>query len=613
MSNEQRQRQFLEPIIGEIKRKEYLAVDIETKNGTSTVEAGFTRPFLVGLYDGHHYTAFKNKNKGVWWDEGNCVDSFMREILTKKHRGKNIYAHNGGKFDFLFFLPWLQNIGRTLGYAFSIIPIQSSIQVLDVWENKNEKQGKWRWLDSLKLLPMSLQSAAKTFSLPGKMTTFDLNTDEKSPIWEEYNEVDCIQLYKVVDKFHTYIEKMGGEVGITAPSTAMNLFRRKYLKRLINRHTKHHDFIRQAYVGGRVENFVKAGIDLKYLDINSSYPRSMLEPMPVGECQTLNGMPPTRMLDSQRIGFVECFVEYPEVNIPVLPVKYKGKLIFPVGKISGIFSWDELRLAMVQGAKVKSWGKSVWYESYMLFGEMVEELYRYRNKSLPEYDGGLDAIAKLILNSTYGKFAQSPERKSIRIFERGEPVPVGAEPIGGIESGIYYVTEEKDAAYIMPQISAHITALSRLRLVTGMLSVESQGWRVYYCDTDSMVVDYEARVETSTALGAWKDEYPGVKLRGKFLGPKMYVIESMQPGLVSKTVAKGFVKKHRTPDTLSALQRGETVEFDRLEKVQTLARAGFARGPAIVTTKRSLKSQTLEKRDHEGNNRSKPITLEMWK
>jgi hypothetical protein len=309
---------------------------------------------------------------------------------------------------------------------------------------------------------------------------------ETFDVWEAYNALDCKVLRLGLVKFHDLVEqKLHGEVGITAPSTAMKVFRRVYQKEFIHRNAhfkecngqcKHgyrtviergrkkgvsiagcgrvgcdsqchgcaHDWVRQGYYGGRTEMFAEWGWDLRYFDVNSSYPASMLKDMPVGRMVVPKStkMEVLRELARTHVGFVECEVEIPkDCVLPPLPYKVPegkrvvikrpsgeeyvvppGKLIFPTGKLTGVWDWEELKLLdhpLVKGRIVRVI-KSVWYEKSPIFAEMVNDLYRYRQKHLTEcfdkkglptcgkkccnplFSEGLSFCAKLMLNSLYG-------------------------------------------------------------------------------------------------------------------------------------------------------------------------------------------------------------------
>jgi len=622
----------LRPLKGEVTRKRFLTLDIESKDGPSRVRPGFTRPFMVGVHDGEEYVEFRDLDPeaGAWdqryFHADGCVARAMRHVLQQQYAGWHVYAHNAGRFDYLHLLPWLMAEGERLGYSWTLIPVASSIQLLDVFSGppSRDNQHHWRFLDSFKLIPTSFDKACKGFGLPGKVD-HRLDLHELDPKWSPYLKQDCVGLYALLTKFHDYVENvLGGEVGMTAPSTAIKLLRRKYLKEPIPRSIDTHDFVRLGYFGGRVEDFIEAGDGLRYYDINSSYPRSMLELMPVGEGQWIDGEPPAWMM-REWIGFCDVDVEVPEdVIVPPLPVRLedvsqvraggiavgnlKGKLLFPVGRLRGVWEWSELSRALELGCTIRRWGRSVWYAGQHIFRDFVVDIYRHRDRSLPGYDEGLAQTAKIMLNSAYGKFGMKTERRTIHRYDDPNLPENAVAAWPDPDCPIYYVDKVVDAPYIMPQISARVTALSRVRLLDGMVeSIQREG-RVWYCDTDSMLTN--VKIATSTELGAWKDEFPehSGQIRGRFIGPKLYVLTV--PGSGWEYVkAKGF--EQRSVELLERLSRGETIVQKRLEKVGTMARNGFATGPKMRAVPRSLHLAT-GKREKLGDGTTRPWRLEMF-
>lgn len=379
-----RQERFLCPVVTPPKPKRCFVFDYESKDDASQ-RRGWTRPFLISFYDGTAVRFFRNSEKvaGLHWRtrhllSGGVTNEFLEFIFglfkdaneedRKRFQSDKglLYAHNGGKFDHLFLLGWLRR-NRHM-FVFEIASVQSRIQRLDVWPRGAEKEdGCWSFVDSISLLPMSLEKMGQAFSkgLFEKMK-IDLDMHEDDPFWEWYCGQDAVVLYRGLEAFHKIVEDLGGEVGITAPSTAMNLFRRIYLKdegwiersahfpdcdgtcKACTRrecegecHGCLHDFVRLGYYGGRTEVFERRSLDkrLKYFDINSSYPASMMHPMPAGKAV----FPKSTSLElffefrKSHIGFVECEVEIPKsCKIPPLPLRHGAKLIFPTGKIKGV-------------------------------------------------------------------------------------------------------------------------------------------------------------------------------------------------------------------------------------------------------------------------------------
>jgi hypothetical protein len=677
--------QYLKPLEGPVKRARFLVFDIESKAGDTQIP-GFTRPFMCGFFDGEKFFGFRNlpsANELPWEGrhtaKGGCVDRFLSLLFNRRNTyiDTAIYAHNGGNFDFLFLLAWLRARPQ---FDFAIVPIQSTIQVLKVWRRGKKKEGEWTFLDSLKLLPMSLAAACIALGVEGKKD-LPLKTHEDSPLWEEYNERDNRALYEVLVRTHDLVEdKLGGEVGITTPSTAMRLFRRKYLGNgsapmIIPRHLHWkackddecpgclHSWVRDGYYGGRTEIHRMKGKNLKYYDLNSSYPASMMFTMPAGNKIESDTYEPERYFKNY-VGFVECTVYIPpECEIPPLPFRAEsGKLLFPSGMFAGTWSAEELELLKHPRVKghVVSVVKCVWYRRVSVFVDMVTDLYKYRDKSLPGYDSGLSTLAKLILNALYGKFGMKEEREQIILVEEGESPPQNSKPAGGdIATGVWYETKIKSPCYVIPQIAAHITALARVRLWHVMNAVLEAGGKIYYCDTDSVITDVE--LPTGSELGALKDEYPGEPLDMEFFQPKVYTVQKGIPFAKVHTIKcldpagstdsdgepmpdpackgcskmkvtmKGLPARKRTPANMLHLLTGGcdehskkaparagvkpcekcgVVEFERLEKIRSLARKGFWTSPEMVGVKKRIVSE-YDKRIRLPDGGTSPIVLGM--
>jgi hypothetical protein len=674
----------LTALLSKPRERKIAVYDLESKDGESQ-KMGFDRVFLGGFYDGETFTTFRNHSsleKAKPWDtraiqDGGCIDQLMRKILTRDYRGYYIYAHNGGGFDHLHILPWLR--ARIEEFSVSIIPVQSTIQVLKITERTSKQV--WTFLDSIKLLPMGLDKILETFGLGGKVV-HDLNLPESNfKQWDGYLEGDCVKLHAALTEFQRIVkDEMGGELGITTPSTAMKLFRRKYMGHgktpaIIEQHrhfkecegielvkpvvpkrkdwTKDHavqetaskacnaclhDWIRLSYYGGRTEVFRSFGKGLSYYDINSSYPRAMLEDMPAGVCKQYGprkGVDDFRRIERDAIGFVECEVYIPPTcYLPPLPYRdqQRGKLIFPTGLFRGVWAWDELKLLFdpVVGGRITKVVRSVWYQRKTVFFDFVKELYAYRDTNLEGYNEGMALIAKLMMNSLYGKFGMNEDRREILILSKGEKPPEGAtfprfeDGNEDLLSRVCYVEKHVTPPYIIPQISSQITSLARIRLWRFMADVIRLGGRLYYCDTDSIITDINT-LPTSSELGELKNEYPGEVLDVEISGPKMYMLRKAtvfkKEHLTSckdkackgcsfvKLAMKGIPKSHRTEEQLNRLRDGLEVEFTRLDKLGRMAEAGFKNPPRVrKTTKRHI--AVYDKRTFVAGDDSVPIHLD---
>lgn len=565
------------------KRKKVVVYDVESKKGTpgnvlddQNQDAGFSRAFLITLFDGERSFSFRNEPSTKiypWWKRaimpGGVIDKLFQTLLVPEYSSKvaRIYAHNGGHFDHLFLLGWLYEHADE--YRFEVVLAQSRIQRLDVWRlDTPRKKLCWSFVDSISIIPLSLEEAGKTFQTAEQKDPIDLNTPEDDPIWDKYCMLDTKSLHAILVKFHRLVESLGGEVGLTAPATAINLFLRRFLKGTVERHahfkdckgrcedpkcarklfpvnkegktlcdgTCHgclHAWVTDAYYGGRTELFRRYGKRLLHFDINSSYPRAMMDMVPVGKkVEIIN---PTweqcRFLaKSGYCGLLECDVFIPKTcHIPPLPYRHEGKLKFPKGHLVG-GTWNIRELLLCEEPEVRGTvsniRKAVFYEGAPIFAKMVETIYKYRDKSNPYFDEGLSFIAKLILNSLYGKFGQKAQREAIMLVSPGNPdewpthlggVPYNGEPH---KDRLWKIPVFVDLPYMIPQIAQEITSNARIRLFRAMLAAMRAGIEVFNTDTDSLTLD--GAIATGDKLGEWKHEYANALLEGDFVAPKHY-------------------------------------------------------------------------------------------
>lgn len=653
---------MLHPIAGPVRRPEFGVVDLESKDGDSQ-KGGFTRPFMVGYYEGAgHPKIFHGPQ---------CLEEMIHFLLSPERDGMTYYAHNGGGFDWLHFLPLL----TACGYYFEISCVSSKIQCIKVKNHKDSHRKGWTFLDSMQLMPAGLGKLTVAFGTEvQKDSDFDYDIHEDDPRWLHYLRADLISLYQTLMSFYELVEDyLGGEVGMTTAATAMKTFRRTYQEFPIERHIDHHEFFRKAYYGGRVEIYRDEMKGLNYYDINSSYPYSMLGTMPVGDLKEWHGAPAGWLLDGY-IGFAHASVKVPEdIHCPILPFRTKdGKLIFPTGEFEGHWAAVELLAAEEQGATV-CWLESKWIESRPIFENMIEKLYSLRDKNSPNYNEALSYVAKIMMNSLYGKFATNTEKEKIIFAPLDFPIPCGATPLDPDDPDctIFRLKEEIDADYIIPQIAAHITALSRLQLHKFM-SPGIEGGELAYCDTDGFLTTANLDHICGTGLGALKDEGDGRVYHGTFLQPKLYYLEGRDgiklpagehkipkwalafesKGLVlfsdgeaipidpdepdaiphrklneekfskAKTVTVGqggyieFIERkavmkgyrNRTKEAFDTIKLGGTLSYESLTKIGWMVDKGFKCGPRMLTVKRAMRNDDV-KRIHFKDGTTKAVVL----
>lgn len=365
---------------------------------------------------------------------------------------------------------------------------------------------------------------------------------------------------------------------------------------------------REAFFGGRTNNikFYCEGdgvrSEIKYVDFTSLYPFEVSrKPYPVGHPKVVRHNFDTTMSFT---GISKCKVLPPrQLRFGVLPVRLDDKLIFPLCSacakirsqnscnhnmeercIIGAWTTPELRFAIKDGYKVldvyeelrfdeskynifsgyiKLWMKekqeaSGWpdwckkpdgsgYDS----AKQAQYISRYKQHEGIELDGskieknpGRRFIAKLMLNSFWGKFAQrnnmgqtailkNPE-EYFRIIEDASKEITADELINDntvLVGWKYFDDESADAGNSNAIVAAFVTCYARLDLLTKMKEIEQhRRGRVLYFDTDSIIFEHRAgdpEIETGDYLGQLTSEIEGGDKCIGFVsgGPKNYALK----------------------------------------------------------------------------------------
>jgi hypothetical protein len=236
------------------------------------------------------------------------------------------------------------------------------------------------------------------------------------------------------------------------------------------------------------DQWVRYRSPFRIFDINSSYPASMLSPMPTGRMWSYFGRKLfdqiwSKILDGtdRRAGFVECTVYVPKgLPYPPLPVRHDGKVKFPTGFLQGVWTAAELAAAVEMGVEIREVNRHVWIIQRAVFRKMISDLWSMRAEAkiqaeLDKMGGheGRAEVFKLCLNSFFGKFG-SGEYKDEFLIADDEGLPENCHPYPGQENEFAHRPKHVDDDYINPQIAATITSNSRLALQRCFQQVEDK-------------------------------------------------------------------------------------------------------------------------------------------
>lgn len=466
---------------------------------------------------------------------GEDIDSFIN-YCSLINESSSFYFHNL-KFDGEFIIHYLLTHGfvhvneKKLGVN-QFSTIISDLNVFYCIKVKFKEEVIISFFDSLKLLNFSVEEVAKAFNLSIKKLEIDYKakrekghkiTDEE----KEYLKHDVMIMSLALEKmFEMKITKM------TIASNAMSFFKDTISKKRFEEWFKpplYDKDLRQAYKGGFTYlNDIYRGKEVKegiVLDVNSLYPSVMYySPMPYGEGIYFDGKYTPDKLYNLYIQNITCQFRIKKGMIPTIQIK--NNLSFVPTEYLSSSNGESINLTLTN-VDLKlflehydiydisyNWGWK-YKSSTKIFKRYIDYWNELKVKATKEGNKPLRTIAKLMLNSLYGKFAASPE---------------GRSKIPYLDNNIvkYKLSElEERTAYYLP-ISIFITSWARDKTIR---SAQAVYHRFIYADTDSLHLEGtdipENLLISDTELGKWKIE--STFKRGKYLRQKCYIEDAVTP------------------------------------------------------------------------------------
>lgn len=466
---------------------------------------------------------------------GEDIDSFIN-YCSLINESSSFYFHNL-KFDGEFIIHYLLTHGfvhvneKKLGVN-QFSTIISDLNVFYCIKVKFKEEVIISFFDSLKLLNFSVEEVAKAFNLSIKKLKIDYKakrekghkiTDEE----KEYLKHDVMIMSLALEKmFEMKITRM------TIASNAMNFFKDTISKKRFEEWFKpplYDKDLRQAYKGGFTYlNEIYRGKEVKegiVLDVNSLYPSVMYySPMPYGEGIYFDGKYVPDKLYNLYIQNITCQFRIKKDMIPTIQIK--NNLSFVPTEYLSSSNGESINLTLTN-VDLKlflehydiydvsyNWGWK-YKSSTKIFKSYIDYWNELKVKATKEGNKPLRTIAKLMLNSLYGKFAASPE---------------GRSKIPYLDNNIvkYKLSElEERTAYYLP-ISIFITSWARDKTIR---SAQAVYHRFIYADTDSLHLEGtdipENLLISDTELGKWKIE--STFKRGKYLRQKCYIEDAVTP------------------------------------------------------------------------------------
>lgn len=554
----------------------FITLDIETFVSNNTLV-----PYLICFYDGKNIYSF-----GLW-DYKNpemMILDCLKSIFIRKYNGYSIYIHNMAKFDIIFLLKYLVKI-------VFVQPIIHNGRIISLTINFGENNKyKIEIKDSYLLLLASLAKLTTGFGVKNVKSIFphffvnennldyvgtapDIKyfTEVSKKDYNEYKsnfynsnwnlrkeaikycEIDCISLYQVIYKFNDLIfEHFSKNIHHypTLPSLAFAIFRSNFMENenIPQISGKVASDIRTGYTGGAVDVYIPKppkGVKVKGYDVNSLYPAQMFDRlMPIGFPTFFEGN--IRAINPNAFGFFYCNITAPDnIKHPIIQTHVKinnmTRTIAPIG------SWKDMLFSMEMDNAIKYgytfeilWGYT--FESSNIFKDYVEYLFNLR--SIYPRSNPLNYIAKILMNSLYGRFGMDDNFLEINVIHKDYLSDFENKfldlMVDKIELGkhiliFFHKLDNSNEDNLTPNISipiaAAITAYARIHMT---IFKNNPKINLYYTDTDSAYTDSDIDKEliSDSILGKLKLEH--ICNKAIFLAPKMYYLETEDGKIIYK-------------------------------------------------------------------------------
>ena len=544
---------------------------------------------------------------------GNSIEDFIKWCFEDKKENYSLYFHNlkfDGEYIFSYLLnngyEYIKNKKERKDKTFTcLISDTGQFYSIEIYEEvKGKHSNKVTIYDSLKILNFSVEQIAKDFSLPIRKLDLDYKTIREVGHKLTPHEIDYIRNDVEIMARALHIMFTQGLTKMTIGSDALSSY-----KSMLKSFSMYFPIlpyeidqdIRRSYKGGFTwlnplykEKDVKE--DIIVVDSNSMHPSHMLNDfMPIGNPVYFEGEYIEDTCFPLYIVTLTCSFKLKKGKIPC--IQLKNTLGFLPNEY--IETTDgELVTITLTSVDVKLFfmqydvDNIYWHGGYKfrrlkgLFSNYINYWTNEKVQAKKDKNTALYRIAKLMLNSLYGKFGLNPN-------VRGKYPTLDEEGIVRYKLG---EKEIRDSVYC--PVASFITAYSRYDIITNSQAIRDYTLKKYgrdyyiYSDTDSIHCLKLTDEELSQImeiddykLGAYKKESEAV--RGIYIRQKCYV-EEAPDGSLNTTIA-GLPKKLGKYVNMDTFKRGFQVLAEDTEKDHKLTFKHVKGGVLLVDTDFTIK------------------------
>jgi len=495
------------------------------------------------------------------------INDFWNKLesrFNKENKELILFAHNT-QFDFKMLNGFNELINRNWYLTSFYVRNRTFIMVFRKDINTKLHYTLHIW-DTMNYANKSLRELGNSIGIKKLSVNFK---KVHNKILEVYCKRDCFIIYMFIRKLISYLEKHDlSKLKATAGSLSLNIYRHRfyndkqeYSKIYIHDWKKAIDLERKSYRGGITDCFrIGINTDIYKLDVNSEYPyvmekydlpNKLLFYSHESEYNQQKLFEIYQLAKQNNLGVImNCTVNLPKNNAYILN-RFKDKSMFGYGTFDICLCTPELNFIEKYG-KILEIHEISLYRLYPIFKEFIQFFYNQKVQSQLENNKVNTEIAKLIMNTQYGKWGQKDilfKELSISdnfIKKNSEIIKLMLEKkkdyvlnnsivyLGTIinDSEIYIInnklyrlktldTNSKDS---FVAICSFITSYARMLLIKYLKIANRKN--VIYCDTDSLFTNqkgYDNLVKhkciSKTELGKLKQEGYG---KATIYAPKFY-------------------------------------------------------------------------------------------
>lgn len=467
-------------------------------------------------------------------------------------------------------------------------PKQDALTLQDGKERRGKCSGSMVVIDTLNIFRMPLKALGEHIGLSKLEMPDDLTGGKKA---DTYCKRDVEIIMVACQKWFTFLttNDLGG-FAHTLAGQALRAYRHRFMpiKILIDNKVEATEVSRDAYYGGRTECFRIGEIrETTYLlDVNSMYPFVMKEHRYPHHIQGFRRKASVSTLATLLDKYAITATVTLNTPEPCYPLRNGPKLLFPVGEFTTHLSSPEISYALKQGHIVSARNVAV-YRQADLFSEFVTYFYNQRGEATKAGNKTDALLYKVLMNSLYGKFGQSgivweDEEQTDDIkadswitynLDTGEKTKY--RQLGGL---VQSQVRERESRESFPAIAAHVTAHARMLLWS--LIKQAGRENVYYCDTDSLLVNVAGYNLLRDRLS--DKELGALKVEGQYADAEIFGNKDYRFG--DKVRTKGVKKTARWKGTA-------TVEQEQWSTLKGLIKSGNLDKPTTKTITKVLRRE----------------------